>query len=297
MENLVFACLSNGTDIRTLSLVASIRKYAGTFSDCPIYIVVPKSENKLPNEHVRQLLNMDAKVLAFTPDPDFKKFPFAEFVQAAATAEAFAKENNQVLAWITLDTLFLNQPTDFMLDQDKKIGYRPVHHTLIGSIYDEPIDAFWNQVFEMCGVPNDAVFPMRTHVDGKILRPYFNAGCLIIRPEEDLFHLWLTKFKEIYQHPRIIEYYEQDSMYRIFVHQVVLTGVILSSVKKDELIELPFEYNYPLHLLSESAKEYQPVDYDKLITVRYENLQEWNKFPFQDPIKSWLSEQQRSLRV
>ncbi|MHA1976470.1 MAG: hypothetical protein ACW98I_06215 [Candidatus Hodarchaeales archaeon] len=292
MENMVFACVSSGTDIRTLYLVASIREFAGTFSDCPIYIVVPKSENKLPSEYVRQLLAMDAKFLAFTPDSEFNNFPFAGFVQAAATAEAFAKENKQLLAWLTLDTLVLNPPTEFSLDKDIKVGYAPVHHTLIGSIYDKPIDSFWNFVYDKCGVSTDNVFPVRTHVDGNMLRPYFNAGCLIIRPVEDLFHLWLTKFKEIYQHPKIIEYYEENYLYKIFIHQVVLAGVILSSVDKEELMELPFNYNYPLHLYSESEEEFRPKDFNKLITARYEEIQVWDKIPFQNPIKTWLKEQQ-----
>ena len=66
MENLIFACVSSGTDIRTLFLVASIREYAGTLSKCPIYLVVPKSESKGPNDFVRHLLAMDAKIIAFS---------------------------------------------------------------------------------------------------------------------------------------------------------------------------------------------------------------------------------------
>ncbi|MHA1995261.1 MAG: hypothetical protein ACW97Z_12025 [Candidatus Hodarchaeales archaeon] len=291
MENPVFACVSSGADIRTLFLVASIREYAGNMSSSPIYIVVPKSDKKLPNDYVRHLLTMDAKVLAFTPDPDLGKFPFAGFVQAAATAEAFAKENDRVLAWLNLDTLILNPPTDFIIDQDMKLAYRPVHHTLIGSIYDKPIDPFWELVYKKCGVPKDSIFPMRTHIDDQVLRPYFNAGCLIIRPEEDLLHLWLTKFKEIYQHPKMLEYYEKDALYSIFIHQVILAGVILSSLKKEEMVELSFDYNYPLHLYSESETKYQPKDINELITVRYEEINVWEKIPFQDPIKTWLTTQ------
>ncbi len=293
MSNLVFAWMSSGKDIKTLVLVASIRKYAGTLSNCPIYIVVPKSKEKLPSQYVRQLLDMDAKVLAFTSDPELDKFPFAKFVQAATTAESFAKENHHTLAWLTPDTLILNQPGAFILEKDIKFAYRPVHHTLIGSLYDEPIDPFWELVYEKCGVKDEDIFPMRTHVDGNILRPYFNAGCLIVDPKEDLFHLWQTKFKEIYQHPKILEYYEKDSIYRIFIHQVILAAVILSSLEKKELRELSFDYNYPLHLFFESIEKYRPDDINALITARYEEIQVWDNLPFKNPIKAWLTDQKR----
>ena len=275
-------------------LAASIRTFAGTLSDCPIWVLVPEPENKIPRKAKEKLQSLDVKITSFTVDPEAARFPFAGFVLAAAAAESLAK-NTKFLAWMGLDTLVIDKPTLFLLDKDKTVGYRPVHHTLIGSRYEEPLDPFWELIYRTCHVTDDKVFPMKPHVDHNTLRPYFNAGHLILRPEKGLLHTWWEYFKKLYHDPCFEEYYEKNELYSIFMHQAVLTGVILSTVERQELQELPFTYNYPLHLYHESPYDLQPQNVSDLITVRYEKRHVFRTIPFCDPLKDWLKEQLKSL--
>ena len=55
--------------------------------------------------------------------------------------------------------------------------------------------------------------------------------------------------------------------------------------------ELPFEYNFPLHLLQETPDEYKPSDLSTLVTVRYENIKILKKSVFNEPHNSWISQQ------
>ena len=89
-------------------------------------------------------------------------------------------------------------------------------------------------------------------------------------------------------------FYEKNELYSIFIHQAVLTGVILSSLKRDELHELPFTYNYPLHLYNEVPQDLRPGNIDELVTVRYEEPGVLKTIPFQGPVKSWLTETNNS---
>lgn len=297
MERVIFACVSSVSELglKVPILAASVRHFAGTLSDCPIWVLVPNSEKEIPEKTKTQLLGQNVQLIPFTVDEKVRKFPFAALVRAAATVESLAKEKTELLAWTLSDTIIINEPKHLLLEAEKNLGYRPVHHTLVGSIYEEPIDSFWELVYRKCGVSEDKLFPMKTHVDGNTLRPYFNAGFLIVRPEKGLFQAWWDSFEKFYRDPDFEEHYAKNRLYAIFIHQAVLAGVILSTMERQELQELPFSYNYPLHLYSESAKEHRPQKISDLITARYEEPDTLEKVPLQEPLRSWVGELRASL--
>ncbi|MBD3190837.1 MAG: hypothetical protein GF308_09350 [Candidatus Heimdallarchaeota archaeon] len=137
---------------------------------------------------------------------------------------------------------------------------------------------------------------MNTHVDHNTLRPYFNSGYLIVRPERGLFQKWWDYYKKIYCDPDFDEFYEKNDLYRIFIHQAVLSAVVISTLKREELQELSFYHNYPLHLFEESPVEYRYKNSQKLITARYylnklSRQGELEKIGIQEPLKNWLKEQ------
>ncbi|MFX1502260.1 MAG: flavin reductase family protein [Promethearchaeota archaeon] len=290
MEDLIFAYMSDCLNPKDIILAASIRKYGESLSDYPIWVLVPNSEKKIANEIKNSFLSLNVDLIPFSTE-DEPKFPFITFVLAAAKAESLVKEKTKLLAWLGSNTIIFNEPKHFLLDNDKSLGYRPVHHTNIGSFYDEPIDPFWELVYQKCNVSKEQIFPMKTHVDHNKLRPYFNAGCLIVRPEKELLRSWWNSYKKKYNEQYFKDYYNKDYIYAIFIHQAILSGVILSTMERDEIYELPFDYNYPLNLYYNCPFIYRAKYVNKLITVRYEDLEDLKKIPIQDPLKSWLINQ------
>ncbi|MHA2428665.1 MAG: hypothetical protein ACXADB_11640, partial [Candidatus Hermodarchaeia archaeon] len=221
-------------------------------------------------------------------------FFFASELQAIAFAESMAKTDTALLAWLDSNTLILNEPKEFLIPDTKSLGFRPVHHTLVGLRYNEPLDPFWTQIYHSCQVPEERVFPMKTHVDNTTVRPYFNAGILITRPTNLLFRTWHDTFFGIYRKAEYKEFYQQDERYQIFVHQAVLSGVILSLFPEEELQELPPTYNYPLHLFPEDVSSTRPSTLEELVTIRHEGFYEdpeWlKKIPVKKALKNWISE-------
>lgn len=299
MEKIIFAYASSASDPEAPILAASIRKFAGSLSDCLIWIFIPKSEKKIPKGIEEKLQSLNVQIIPFSVDAD-SKFPFARFVLAAATAESLAQGKTEILVWLGANTIVINEPKLFLLNENINLGYRPVHHTLVGSFYEKPIDPFWELIYRKCNVPEDRIFPMQTHVDHNTLRPYFNAGFLIIRPEKGLLQSWWEKYKELYHDSDFKEFYKKDDLYIIFIHQAVLSGIILSAMEREELQELPFMYNYPLNLYFECPIALRPLNVNDLITARYEGFEQevpkWlEKIPLQDPLKGWLIDQLNSL--
>ncbi|MFX1378723.1 MAG: flavin reductase family protein [Promethearchaeota archaeon] len=296
MNELIYAYLSDCTDPKDLILATSIRKFGKNLSDYPIWVFTPKPVDNIAKEIRDLFLSLNVEIIPFSPK-DEPNFPFITYVLAAANAELLAKEKTKILAWLGSNTIFFNQPERFILDKNKNLGYRPVHHTNIGSFFDEPIDPFWEKVYQKCKVSKDKIFPMKTHVDHNQLRPYFNAGCLIIRPEKGLFHLWWKFYKDLFNEQVFKEYYNKNYLYAIFIHQAILSGVILSTMEQSEIYELPFEYNYPLNLYNYCPVIYRAKNINKLITVRFEDLGDLNKVPIQDPLKSWLINQMNTFYI
>ena len=298
MKKTVFATIATSREayLQVKVLAASIREFAGRLAESQIWVFVPNNEDVIPTEIKKQLLELETEIIPFKVESEVLKFPFASKVLAAATAESLAKQKTELLVCLDPDTIIMSEPKLFLLDEGKNLGYRPVHHTLIGSIYEKPLDPFWELVYRKCEVPEDKIFPMKTHVDENTLRPYFNAGFLIVRPEKGILQRWWDCFKETYRDSSFEEFYKKDERYIIFIHQAVLAGVILSLMSREELNEMPFEYNYPLNLYNEIPVEFHPQGMNSLITARYctVGLSGLDNIPLQEHLRKWLKEQMQT---
>ena len=210
MEKLIFACFASGKDFNPALWAASIRKFAGSLSNSPIWVIIPDVKQNLDQRLEKELISLKVEIINYETDLDTKSFPFADYVNATAMIESLAEGNTEILVCMISDTLILKEPIDFILEKGINLGYRPVHHTLIGSIYNQPVTPFWKLIYDKCQVTIEKLFPMRTHVDHNILRPYFNAGFLIVRPKFGLFRAWWNLFKEIYKNSTFQTFYEKN---------------------------------------------------------------------------------------
>jgi hypothetical protein len=273
-----------------LLLAESIRAYAGRLSGSPILLYVTPN-TVLPHVVGERLKALDVEFVNYEVDKEDAKFFFLPEVTAAAQAEERVEGENETMVWLGANTLVLQEPRDFLLPAGKSVGYRPVHITNVGSRIDAPVDDFWSLIYERCRVPQNRVFPMKTHVDGNIIRPYFNAGHLAVSPGKRLLRKWSKAFLKLYRAPEFQRFYA-DGRYRVFMHQAVLSGVILAEFTRGELHELPSTYNYPTHLHGEDATCGKPTSIEEMVTVRHEGFWEepdWEKrMPARETLKKWM---------
>lgn len=283
----VFASVAGSVDAAAsvLLLARSLRRFGGELSTSPMWVLQPRSltdlaggEADYPLRAAYDEARLRERRIEVAAGPN--DLPFALKVHAAATAEARADGTARVLVFMDPDTLILNEPHDVRLPTGKGFGYRPVHHRLIGSLMGESPDAFWSSMYELCQVPETSVFPMTTCADRQVIRAYFSAGLLVVRPELGLLRHWRDTFVAVGSDPRLIEHYEADGIYRVFIHQAVLAGAILGRIPRSEMVELPELMNYPLHLHSQYSARHRAASLDEVISCRYEGS-------FEDP--DWAS--------
>ncbi|MHA1989759.1 MAG: hypothetical protein ACW981_10075 [Candidatus Hodarchaeales archaeon] len=293
MEKIAFVSYleSNSFDYNIALLASSLRKFGGSLAESPLIVFHPQKD-KFPHYNLKPFLSaLNVDLFPFAIPETIPKFPFLNFVLAAATAEVLCKGKFENLVWLDSNTLIVSEPKEFCLFPDKKLGFRPVHHTLIGSYLEKPLDSFWDLLYRKFMINEEKIFPMKTHVDGNTLRPYFNAGCLSVRPRRGVLSNWWEKFSSLTQDPDFKKFFKQDWKYRIFMHQAVLSCVILSSTNQDDLYQLPFTYNYPLHLYEEIDAKFRPGSIEDLVTARFEDIYnpKWlENVPLHDSLKKWI---------
>jgi hypothetical protein len=233
-----------------------------------------------PLELLRDLADLDADVRVSEAPPAALRYPLAGKVFAAARAESSAVGRAGVLAWLDEDTVVLEEPRDFRLPRGVSLGYRPVMHKRIASLHAEPPDGFWSRVYEKLGVSPSAAFPMVTPADSQVVRAYFNAGLLVVRPERGILRHWVEAFPVLYGDTAIVRMCRQDRVKALFLHQAALAGAILHDVKRAEMRELPASYNFPLFFkeMYGARREFHSIA--GVVTMRYDTY-------FRDPAPDW----------
>jgi hypothetical protein len=296
MDKLSFASIvhpNQYSEKSAVTLASSIRSFGGKLAQLPIYYLVPQHDSLLASSTRAKLSQLNVVLIQFDISSDVLKFPLASDVIAASIIETALVGKTDLLVWLGTNTIILQEPKDFLLSDDKNLGYRPVHHINIGSLYSTPLDKYWTFVYQYCNVSPKQVFPMTTHIDQKTIRPYFNAGCFITRPDEQLCKQWHDIFSKVYQNPELLEMYKQDNRYPIFIHQVVLSGIVTAKYNNDQMQELPDSYNYPLHLYPEDKRPNRPANIDELITLRYEtfaDLRFSGGLVIDEKFKKWIAD-------
>lgn len=295
-HNLIFcSVIFPGQQVETdsLLLAESIRTFGGALSGNPIWFVQPDYGKPLTDNARQWLQDLDVHVIPFRIEIEKLRFFFMGQLAGLVQAEGMSAGDTEILAWLDANTILVHEPKEFLLSSSKSLGYRPVHHLLIGSRFDQQLDPFWSQIYRSCQVPSERVFPMKPVVENLQMRPYFNAGILVTRPERGLLRKWHRAFLDLYQVPSFQAFYQQDQRYAIFMHQAVLAGVVLRDHEQQELLELPETYNYPVHLFEQDATGRRPSSIDELVTFRHEGFYldaDWTqKMPASDHLKKWLA--------
>jgi hypothetical protein len=303
MNDLVFATMAASTaDARDALLWArSIRAFGERYGGAPIWLMIPKRIERLPAALRLELDKARLRLLAFDASQAELDFPFAGKTIAAGFAEYLAQERASILVWMDRDSLVIQEPGTLVLPEGTTFGYRPVDHILIGSPASQPPDPFWDLIYNYCAVDSQQVKPLLTSVDEKLIRPYFNAGMLVVRPQQKLLQSWAANFRTFYTLPAFNAFYEQDFLYRLFIHQTVLAGTVLAETGYQERFELPYLVNYPLHMHASYPESRRPEKLNDVISFRYDTLANephWEEtIPIDEPLQGWLYEQRKELNL
>jgi hypothetical protein len=279
---------------QTILLVESLRAFGGQLADAPIKVLAPNATKPLPEDFKDRTSALQAEIIPIEIEEAALKFPLGFLPFAAAEGEKLTAGGSEQMAWVLPDTLIVSSLASLILSPGKQLGYRPVHHSNIGSEFDQDLDPYWTQVYRHCEVPDEHIFSMSTCTRDKVLRPYINAGMLVVRPENGFMAAWKDSFRSAYQSSGFQPLIENQRN-AIFLHQAILSGMLLNRYSPSDLQELPEAVNYPLHLHHEYPPQHRPTRLNDLITCRYESLKElregMDQIGVEEPLHGWLIDQ------
>lgn len=269
--------------------VESLRAFGGPLADCPVWAFVQD-----PQRVARVLPGVDG-VQRFPLELEASQvsYAFAEKVYACARAEAMAGPEVRSLAWLSLDSLVVNPPRLFDLGQqpvaqEADAAFRPVHIRNVGSPTHEPPDDFWQGIYSALEL-GETPYTVESFVDRQMLRPYFNTHCFAFNPAWGLGQAWWESFQRLASDQDFQAASCGDELHQIFLHQAVLSALVVKRLAWERVRVLPPEYSYPLHLLKEMPPERRARLLNTLVIPVYEDAFPWGEIEINEPLRTWLS--------
>jgi len=285
-----YADLKNEYDLLK-SFVLSIRDFCGEFSSMPIVIVMNEIyRDTLTSEQTDFINSCQVQIEWITIPEKFAHIPYHEKTLAAGFVEnGYLKFCNRLI-WADIDTLFLQFPQELTM-LNLPLACRPVDLKNIAGLYEEPLPAFWNEIYNCCSVSTDNLFDVVTTIDQQKIYSYFNAGCIVVSPEYRILSLWKDYFEEYVLNVEWQKYFEEDNLYKIFIHQVFLNIAITSLFTREDIHILDYHVNYPLCNQYRYPEPFKVKDFDELVSVRldfYLKYGDFSEFHISESKKSWL---------
>ena len=268
-------------------LIDSIRSFGGDWSDCPVWLF----EANPAQAPCASLESAGVQVLPLTVPDAVRRYDFGDKVYACAQAEVMAA-GVQSLIWADPGVLFIQPPRLYDLGASFDAAVRPVHIQNVGLLATEPLDGFWQKVYQTVGV-QDISATVDSFVDSQHLRAYFNSHAFAIRPSIGLLRQWLECFEVLVGDQVFQSACCQDERHQIFLHQAVLSALIATRLDPQRVRILPPVYNYPYNLHQSVPRDWHAQALDDLVCVAYEERSldpaVMNAITVHEPLRSWLS--------
>jgi hypothetical protein len=274
-------------------LIRSIREFGGIYADCPAYIFITDTINA----SCKSIYSPNVNLIPLFVSDTLPNYPFLLKAMACAKAEELLNGKAEVLVWMDVDALVLKEPDEFYPESNKKIAIRPVNlRNNVGLLVTDSTDQYWQKVYEYTGLTAEQVPAVESLVDEQKIRLYLNCAMFSIRPELGIFNEWwrlflLLVYDRDYQNSTCIT----DNR-KIFLHQAVLSAVIASRIRENEIQWFSNKAGYPLHHHNELADEKKAGSLNELESLIYERL--WitpdsitKIILVEEPLKSWLTKE------
>jgi len=269
-------------------LIESLRRFGGDAGQFPVWLFFTDLQYVDNFSGLGEVTQFPLEI-----EPAYRSYPLSEKVFACAMAEEMAGSDVGSLVWLNPDCLIFNPPDLFVLGDQFDAAVRPVHIRNVGSLANTSLDEYWRRVYEVVGV-DQIPYTIESFVDRQVIRPYFNTHCFAINPARGILQAWRAFFNTVLQDKTFQETSCRDELHQLFLHQVVLSALLMKSVEKERLLMLPPEYSYPIHLQEKLPATNRVDSLNQLVCMVYEDINLLDEINILEPIRSWLIDNRRN---
>jgi hypothetical protein len=268
-------------------LIKSLRAFGGPLQDSPFFIFFTRpgiaSQHRANDEGVH--------FVQLEVEAELQNYWFGEKVAVCSEAEAMLDGNVQSLIWMNPESIIVNPPNHFHLGSSCDAAFRPVHIQNVGIRIDEEMDPFWSEIYRIVEL-RDIPYNVESFVDAQTLLPYFNTHLFSINPSLSVLRTWLDTFRRMVADRVFQAEACADIRHQIFLHQAILSTLLIKLLDWERIEFLPPEYSYPLHLHHEIPLDRQADSLNGLVCPvfesGYQHPDTLNGIEVQEPVLSWI---------
>jgi len=272
------------------ALIKSLRRFGGAYSGAPVYVVLGNPQDipcpRLQLEGVH-LVPTDADELG-------RRYPLAIKAYAAAQVERLVAGGVDTLAWFDPESLVLGPLQALDMGKTHDVAVRPVFRVNnVGLPAGAPPDAFWKPIYQATGLDPEKVPAVKTRLEGQSIKAYYNCEIFSVRPQAGIFRRWAALLGPFLKDQDFQRTACADSRHRLFLHQAVLSAVIVSLTPASRRRGLPDDCGYPLNLHQELPAAQRAAAFNGLSAVILETFWDdrpgWlNMMEAREPLGGWL---------
>lgn len=270
-------------------LIDSIRTFGGELRHCPVWLFEADPQN-VPDPYWE---SENVQIFPLDVPEAVGQYYFANKVFACAQAEQMAESGVRSLIWIDPECLIIKPPLLFDLGKSFDAAVRPVHIKNVGLLPTEPLDGFWQKIYEVMGV-HDVPRTVETFVGGQQIRAYFNSHAFAINPAKGLLRLWFDRFAALVTDEAYQKAACQDVLHRVFLHQAVWSVLLVTALESERICILPADYNYPYNLHHTVPMDRRAAVLNELVCITYEDRtlapDLVDDIELLEPLRAWLSD-------
>jgi hypothetical protein len=293
---IVFATYAEGpAQARKVAvLVDGLRRHGGDLADAPWHVVADASATEV----LDQAGLAGTRLLPLQVDAVAQGVAFAAKAYAAATVERLVP-GAETLAWMDPESLVLGPPRALDLGPAAAVALRPVFLVnAVGQAEGTPVDGYWARLYGEAGVDGAAVPAVESFVDEQRIRFYVNCGVIAWRPGLGIAREWARALSAVLADEAYRRTHCADVRHQVFLHQAVLSAVLLARTAPAERRWLPPDHGYPLGLHERVPAAKRARRLEDLACLIYDTLfdQEpgWlDRVPVGDLLRSWLADAHR----
>ncbi|MBI3654698.1 MAG: hypothetical protein HY231_27005 [Acidobacteria bacterium] len=272
------ACIEGGVlEAQALLLFESIRLYTGRFQNCALYALSPRAGHPISKEARRRLDELGVHYFDTILNTESPEYGSANRVAAAAYIEDMRRHETLVI--LDSDTLFLGEPTAFILPPHVDVALRPVDVKGISTAgAKDGCDTYWRKLCQCCGVDYDDLPWRESFVDRQPIKANYNGGLVVVRGRLGILRRWADFFflsmrQGLRPHADGLSFragagWVEPAVARLWgSNQAALSLAIWSASQRVE--ELSPRYNYPLHLHHQIDPVFAQTIFPHLLHVHY----------------------------
>jgi hypothetical protein len=246
---------------QSILLAESIRKFAGSMKDTPIYSFHPRVGNPIAPQTQKKFDQLGVIHQQIPLNVEFTDYYLANkpFVCAYAEQELDA----DILVFIDSDQCIFQEPSEFLLPEGYTIGLRPEYGKGIGSSgKGDKQDDYWRTLYELLDVKTERF--ITTPIGQQEIRAYWNSGLVAVRREVGIFTAWKQNFEKIMRlkiSPLQGDYMIEQSSLSVTVCALNANVHTFSST-----------YSYPLPLHNRLSSNTKLKSFDQIVSIHYFNM-------------------------